>query len=148
MTKGVFERLEFLGTKLIDENKSTISTDILDPNGVPSGKIIRMSDPWQVQYVWSIGGPVGPFLGGKFELEVDAEYLDEEIVCKKMDVLPGEGTWNSVTNTLDFKKTVPVEKNKIPKEGVYKVMKHLHYTAPFGGLKTVAFVEGEDIEFF
>jgi hypothetical protein len=147
-TTGEFERMTFLGFTLLDETKSTISTEVQDPNGVPSRKIIRMSDPWQVEFKWSVGGPGVPILGGTFDLEVDGEYLGQEVVLAKMTVLAAAGVPKPATSTLDYKQTLPVAANGIPKEGVYRIIKHLHYTAPFFGLKTAAFVEGEDIEFY
>jgi hypothetical protein len=147
MATGYFERLMFGGVTLIDES-STISTEVQDPHGVPSGKIIRMSDEWQVEFKWSLHGPGIALLGGNFELEVDGEYLGQEVVLGKATVLAAAGVPNPATPSLDFTKTVKVAAHVIPKEGVYRIIKHLHYTAPFFGLKTAAFVEGEDIEFY
>lgn len=151
MATGVFDRLEFLGFPVIDESTSTISTEVQDPHGLPSKKVIKMTDQWQVQFEFSIGGVLALLPAGTFELEVDAESLGNEVVCGTLSVPAAKGAWNPTTQKLDFKGTdvlVTVPVNKIPKEGVYRVMKHLRYTAPITTFKTAAFVEGEDIEFY
>lgn len=154
MATGYFDRLEAFGFKLIDETTSTISTVVKDPAGKPSDKVIRMSDPWQVQFDWSISGLLptlwalmGVPPAGNFVLEVDAEYLGNEIVCGKLTVPAAAGTWTGPN--LNFKaQIVPVAAGVIPKEGVYRIAKHLSYTTPGPAFKTAAFVEGEDIEFY
>jgi len=153
-TKGVFDRLVNSGLMMIDETTSTISTEVQDPSGNPSNKVIRVSDLWQVRFDWSIGGflpNLWALLGvpptGKFVLEVDAEYLGNEIMCGTLTVPAATGTWNG--STLNFAaRIVPVPAGVISKEGVYRIVKHLRYTNPVPAFKTAAFVEGEDIEFF
>lgn len=146
---GEVERMTFLGVTLIDEAKSKISAVVKDIHGVPSGKIIRMSDAFQVEFKWSLGGPGVPILGGHFDLEVDAEYLGQEKVLAAKAVQAAAAVQNpGPPPTLDYTEKLDVPAGTIKQEGVYRITKHLHYTAPFFGLKTVAFVESEDIEFY
>ena len=91
----------------------------------------RRADKWQVQFDFSIGGVLALLPAGTFELEVDAESLGNEIVCKTLTVPAAAGVFNPGTQKLDFtKQRVQVDANNIPKEGVYRIMKHLRYTAP------------------
>ncbi len=152
MPTAVFDRLEspvFPGVPLIDEATSNISTVIEDPNGVASEKVIRMSDPWQVRFNFSISGFVALLPAGSFDLEVDAEYLGNEVMCGTLTIPAAAGVLNLGTWMLEFKdQIVPVPAGTITQEGVYRITKHLRYTLPGPALKTAAFVESEEIEFY
>lgn len=148
---GKFDRLVYNGWLLLDETTSSLSAVVQDLSGTPSQKVLHRDQAWQVKFDFTIGGALAVLPVGYYEIEVDAEYLGREVMCGKLIIPAGAGVWNPATPTptRDYKaQIVPVAANVIPQEGVYRITKHLRYALATPALKTAAFIESEDIEFY
>ncbi len=139
---GFFEEVPGLIT-----DKSTIEVRIWDYDNNTAAEILHLNLRWGVEFHWIVKGPVVPFLGGHFDLEVNSESLGtgpEYVLATK--VVPVTAGVFTAPDTVEYDVRIPILVTP-PREGVYAISTHLHFTGTFGG-KTAAFVESKEVQFF
>ncbi len=138
---GFFEVMPGLITE------GTIMVRIWDFDNNAAAQILDLKKHWGVEFRWTMKGPAVPILGGHFDLEVNSESLGTgpEFALARRRV-PVEDGVLSAPDTVAYRVYIPIEVLP-PREGVYAISTHLHFTGTFGG-KTAAFVESEEVQFF
>lgn len=140
--EGFFEVVPGLIT-----DDSTIEVRIWDFDNNAAAEILHLNQRWGVEFRWTVKGPVVPYLGGHFDLEVNSESLGtgaEHTLARRM--VPITDGVLTAPDTVTYDVRIPIQVMP-PREGVYAISTHLHLTGTFGG-RTAAFVESKELQFF
>lgn len=140
--KGFFEVVPGLITE-----DSTIEVRMWDFDNNAAAEILHLNKRWGVEFKWTVKGPVVPYLGGHFDLEVTSESLGtgpEFILARRM--VPVTDGVLTAPDAVTYDVYIPIEVTP-PREGVYAISTHLHLTGNFHG-RTAAFVESKEVQFF
>lgn len=131
---------------ILNGNVNATVVDFNDP-GTPQ-TIIETDDDWRVDVRWNISGPLAPFMGGKFSLQVYAEDIaatafsgpigSHEIV--DLNEAPA-------TPSRNYQRHILIKAHSVP-TGVYKLTAVLTYKNLGVPLEMAGFAETPMVQLY
>jgi hypothetical protein len=132
--------------------QGTISAEIVDTSGIPSSRIIRTTDNWQVRVNWTLSGAGAAFVSPneKWVVRVFVESIGpgfETLMPPAAEIQATGGTNQVYNHTFTFPPNANMAHPTF--SGVYKVVVVLTLKDPMGNpLPVAGFSEEPIIQFY